>query len=395
MADAALNDLGALAETPANGDLLYIVDVSDTTDGAGGTNKKITRSNLVGGLAASAHTHLLAAGATDVTSSAAELNILDGATLSTAELNYVDGVTSAIQTQLDGKQASGATLTSLEGLSLTAGDVLYATGADTLARLPKGTADQVLTMNAGATAPEWADAESGGGGSTPADFMPVILFDGYSNPLGGTTTIRTETAGSGGAAYQTTRGVRLTHGTTANSYAVVLNSLYSNSGAFWQDSLYDRDLKFTSSLGASLDNYACVAFWGIGSNVGSGDFTTTSHKRIGFRATYNGAAIAVFAVTCNGTSETATDITSAAAAVGANLNAVTAPDMWHIVYDSGVNAKFYVNGTLCATITTNLPAGANDGGSSHCSVGLKETTGAETGNNYLDFQYTATQIAVT
>ncbi len=41
-----------------------------------------------------------------MTSSPAELNILDGATLSTAELNYVDGVTSAIQTQLDAKAAA-------------------------------------------------------------------------------------------------------------------------------------------------------------------------------------------------------------------------------------------------------------------------------------------------
>jgi hypothetical protein len=39
----------------------------------------------------------------DVTASAAEVNILDGATLTTTELNYVDGVTSAIQTQLDAK----------------------------------------------------------------------------------------------------------------------------------------------------------------------------------------------------------------------------------------------------------------------------------------------------
>jgi len=38
-----------------------------------------------------------------ITATAAELNILDGATLTTAELNYVDGVTSAIQTQLDAK----------------------------------------------------------------------------------------------------------------------------------------------------------------------------------------------------------------------------------------------------------------------------------------------------
>lgn len=38
-----------------------------------------------------------------VTASAAELNIMDGATLNTTELNYVDGVTSALQTQLDAK----------------------------------------------------------------------------------------------------------------------------------------------------------------------------------------------------------------------------------------------------------------------------------------------------
>ena len=37
-----------------------------------------------------------------------------------------------------------------------AGDILYATGATTLAKLAKGTAGQLLTMNTGATAPEWA-----------------------------------------------------------------------------------------------------------------------------------------------------------------------------------------------------------------------------------------------
>tara|TARA_R110001599_G_scaffold45937_1_gene135234 strand:- start:72 stop:1601 length:1530 start_codon:yes stop_codon:yes gene_type:complete len=39
-----------------------------------------------------------------VTSTAAELNILDGVTATATELNYVDGVTSAIQTQVDAKQ---------------------------------------------------------------------------------------------------------------------------------------------------------------------------------------------------------------------------------------------------------------------------------------------------
>tara|TARA_R100000231_G_scaffold134623_1_gene108355 strand:- start:553 stop:2172 length:1620 start_codon:yes stop_codon:yes gene_type:complete len=48
---------------------------------------------------------------------AAEVQILDGATLSTAELNYVDGVTSAIQTQLDNKQPLDSELTELATMS--------------------------------------------------------------------------------------------------------------------------------------------------------------------------------------------------------------------------------------------------------------------------------------
>jgi len=46
-----------------------------------------------------------------VTATASELNIMDGVTATTTELNYVDGVTSAIQTQLDAKEASANKLT--------------------------------------------------------------------------------------------------------------------------------------------------------------------------------------------------------------------------------------------------------------------------------------------
>ena len=42
----------------------------------------------------------------DLTASATELNILDGATVTTAELNHVSGVTSAVQTQLNAKAAT-------------------------------------------------------------------------------------------------------------------------------------------------------------------------------------------------------------------------------------------------------------------------------------------------
>lgn len=41
------------------------------------------------------------------------------------------------------------------------GDIIYASSTTQLSRLAKGTAGQVLTMNAGATAPEWSAAGSG------------------------------------------------------------------------------------------------------------------------------------------------------------------------------------------------------------------------------------------
>ena len=47
-------------------------------------------------------------------------------------------------------------------ISLLAGDTMYASGTDTLAKLAKGTAAQVLTMNSGATAPEWSTPAAGG-----------------------------------------------------------------------------------------------------------------------------------------------------------------------------------------------------------------------------------------
>jgi len=56
-------------------------------------------------------TSITASQISDVTATAAELNILDGVTATTAELNYVDGVTSNIQTQLDNISVTAGTLT--------------------------------------------------------------------------------------------------------------------------------------------------------------------------------------------------------------------------------------------------------------------------------------------
>jgi len=101
--------------------------------------------------------------------------------VSATELGYVDGVTSAIQTQLDAKQASSTAVT-LTGtqtltnktltnpviasvvnntLTSTTGDMIYASAANTPARLGIGSSAQVLTVASGV--PSWATPAAGGG----------------------------------------------------------------------------------------------------------------------------------------------------------------------------------------------------------------------------------------
>jgi hypothetical protein len=163
---AKLTDLTEVT-TLADGDLGMVVDVSNTSMDATGTNSKVTLANIYAyiktktdalyqaigsyltasstdtlsnksislttntltgtkaqfdtavtdgnfmyiGDAPTSHTHTLSA-ITDVTASAAEVNVLDGITSTTTELNYTDGVTSSIQTQLDAKlPLSGGTMT--------------------------------------------------------------------------------------------------------------------------------------------------------------------------------------------------------------------------------------------------------------------------------------------
>jgi hypothetical protein len=68
------------------------------------------------------------------------------ATVDATELGYLDGVTSAIQTQVDAKIA--------KTLTTTTGDIIYASGANTPARLAVGSTDDVLTVAGGV--PTWA-----------------------------------------------------------------------------------------------------------------------------------------------------------------------------------------------------------------------------------------------
>jgi hypothetical protein len=82
-------------------------------------------------------------------------DLANGATalsaVSATELGYLDGVTSAVQTQLDAKIAKTVTTTT--------GDTIYASSANTPARLGIGSTGQVLTVASGI--PSWATPASG------------------------------------------------------------------------------------------------------------------------------------------------------------------------------------------------------------------------------------------
>ena len=160
---AILNNTYRSASTSSAG----IVELATNSEAAGSsTSLAVTPAGLGSVLSSysqTSHTHTLANGATDVTASAAELNVLDGITSSTAELNkldgytgsvtelnyldslhatgvtstefdYLDGVTSNIQTQLNSKQGTitGAAST-ITGSNLTASRVVVSNSSGKVA----------------------------------------------------------------------------------------------------------------------------------------------------------------------------------------------------------------------------------------------------------------------
>ena len=102
--ELARADLNNVSDTDLNaaltGNTVSALTITTLTLGATAITATGAELNILDGVTSTAAELNILDG---VTSTTAELNILDGVTATTAELNYVDGVTSAIQTQIDTK----------------------------------------------------------------------------------------------------------------------------------------------------------------------------------------------------------------------------------------------------------------------------------------------------
>ena len=152
---AAMAEIGTLGVTN------LAVTTNATVGGTLGVTGVLTGTSLdISGnvdIDGTLETDALSINSTAVTSTAAELNILDGVTATTAELNIMDGVTAttAELNIMDGVTSTTAELNILDGVTSTAaelnqldaitrGSILYGNSSGATARLAKGSANQLL-----------------------------------------------------------------------------------------------------------------------------------------------------------------------------------------------------------------------------------------------------------
>lgn len=226
-----------------------------------------------------------------VTASTAEINILDGATLTVTELNYVDGVTSAIQTQLDGKQALDADLTALAGIATNG--VLARTGAGTAAaRTITGTASQITVTNGDGAAgnPTIAaviasQAQAQAGTDNVSLMTPLRTADAIAALAGsGLTLLATISTASGVGTTSTVTGLNLTGYSalwiTANNVSVGGGSgsfSFSVNGATYASAIGTfNNTKGLMIVHLATSNYSVVASHSAGTSSNGGQSTITT-----------------------------------------------------------------------------------------------------------------------
>lgn len=185
----------------------------------------------------------------DVTATAAELNVLDGITASTTELNYVDGVTSAIQTQIDNKVTKNANITGGTACKITYDAKGLVTGGAALAAsdIPDISATYVPQTSVGAAN---GVASLDGDGKVPAAQLPSYVDDVVDAYI-----VSGATALSAGWLSATSGGSALTP-ETGKIYVVLSAGEYLNKTYRWSGTTY---VEISASPAQATESTAGIA----------------------------------------------------------------------------------------------------------------------------------------
>ena len=223
-ADLVENDIPSLH-------LSKITDVSATAaevnvlDGITATTAEL---NIMDGVTATATEINILDG---VTASTSEINVLHGITATTAELNYCDGVTSNIQTQIDNKVTKNSNITAATKCKVTYdAKGLVTAGADlTTSDIPDLSATYVPQTAIGA-----ANGVAGldGDGKVPTSQLPSYVDDVVDAYI-----VSGATALSSGWLSATSGGSALTP-ETGKIYVVLTTGEYLNKTYRWSGTTY-------------------------------------------------------------------------------------------------------------------------------------------------------------
>jgi len=214
-------------------------------------------------------------------------NVLGAVTASHTEMNYLVGVTAPIQAQLDSRAAASHThaaadITSgvlglarggtgessaaaaaqafLNAVGGTPGNILFR-GASGWSVLPPGTAGQLLRMNSGATAPEWANININTSGGPLRVFIATTPGTHTATRPFGATIALIKVQGGGGAGVSLYEPPVVYHG-GGGGYAEAIKAVSSN---------------LTVTIGTSPKNASVTnGVWTVQGNAG-GDAVLPHH----------------------------------------------------------------------------------------------------------------------
>lgn len=222
-----------------------------------------------------------------------------------------------------------------------------------------GTSGNVLTSDG----TNWTSAAPAGGSGTDMFSTTVFTFCGNLGdvPAGSVTTSST------GASDRTEGALQISTGATSGSQVLVKYQAFggqdNSSNSLSID--FAKNIKWRISVMGIITGTNGVQAWVVGHNIYNSG-TDYAQKHLGFRI----AGTTVNATNANGTTETTTDIT-------ASVTLTQTRQIWDVIFTTGTNAKYYYNGSLLATHTTNLPS-TPDGSGDYCvnAVVANPTTAA-------------------